>query len=622
MPRVPRFPFLALLTLFAALQLVLPVGAVTSADSQLPAAPRGASFATALAPSPAAPSCVDCVVDNISVASQPISLAYDASAGEVFSEGIVGAAPGNLVKVVSDSTDSVIDTIALGGYPTQIAYDSGQGEIFVGNGNNVSIFSAAHDSFVTNVPLPGVEWLAYDPGAGEVFASNGTEYLSVISDSTNSKVATILVPSNATFLTYLGGKGEVVSGGYSSKPSGKGFSNLSFISDTTDKVVGEIPVSPASIWQMTYDDQTGDLFTVNQTSNEIEVFSTTTDLPLGQIPVGTYPDAVAYDNLTGEVFVANEGSNNVSVISAADEKVVASVPVQSEPNSIVYDAGAREVFVANGNSNTLSVIAAGSGLSGVSVSPSNASVFAGGPDYGLEFTATPACSPGPCPPMGDINFTWSWTEPSFPLGSPWGPSLYFLSAGLTMNFTLIVNATLDGTVVHSAPAPISVLHATAFYVSPEAATIQEGGAASFSVDAAPIVRPFESAPPTVIYNWSLANDLGALNATSGASVRFTAARAEGNDTLFVNVTRPGVEVEFLVVPIHIIPANLTPTSPRVLGLPPSEAYALFAGVVVALLVAAGVVIFFRRRRRPAPPASNEQIDLPPAEAEAPKVVLP
>ena len=93
---------------------------------------------------------------------------------------------------------SVVATITVGNVPTYVAYDSAKGEVFVANdgSNSVSVISDTTNSVVATVSYVGSNpfGVTYDSGKGEVFVANsGSNNVSVINDSNNAKSATFTV---------------------------------------------------------------------------------------------------------------------------------------------------------------------------------------------------------------------------------------------------------------------------------------------------------------------------------------------------------------------------------------------------------------------------------------------
>ena len=139
--------------------------------------------------------------------------------------------------------------------------------------------------------------------------------------------------------------------------------NVSVVSDATNTVVATIPVgsSPEGV---AYDSGKGEVFVTSYDSNTVSVISDASNTVVATIPVGPYPEGVAYDSGKGEVFVANSncpstgtcGQGTVSMISDAMNKVVATISVGSEPVGVAYDNGKGEAFIANYGSNNVNVI--------------------------------------------------------------------------------------------------------------------------------------------------------------------------------------------------------------------------------------------------------------------------
>ena len=122
---------------------------------------------------------------------------------------IVALSAANAVDAVE-----VIATITLGnpgGY-YGIAYDS-KGEIFVANGDFdlVSVISDSTNTVVATIPVGSVPYgVAYDSGKGEIFVANhGADSVSVISDSTNTVIANVTLENQPQGIAYDSGKREI-----------------------------------------------------------------------------------------------------------------------------------------------------------------------------------------------------------------------------------------------------------------------------------------------------------------------------------------------------------------------------------------------------------------------------
>src|SRR3989475_12816993 len=87
--------------------------------------------------------------------------------------------------------------IRIGPPPEDVAYDSGKGELFVANegANNVSVISDVTNTVVATISVGSrPNGVAYDSGKGEVFVTNGgyggSSEVSEISNATNTVMAT------------------------------------------------------------------------------------------------------------------------------------------------------------------------------------------------------------------------------------------------------------------------------------------------------------------------------------------------------------------------------------------------------------------------------------------------
>jgi YVTN family beta-propeller protein len=199
--------------------------------------------------------------------------------------------------------------------------------------------------------------LAYDSGKGEIFVTDDSSSVSVISDSTNTVVATIAQLTNPCGVAYDSGKGEVFvicTGAYSGTPS-----TVAVISDSTNTVVANITVGNTGdlSYGIAYDSGKGEIFVVNSVDNTVSVISDSTNTVVATITVGNNPYSLVYDSGKGEILVTNEASSSVSVISDSNNQVVATITSSiSAPEGIAYDPAKGEIFVADYDAGSFSVI--------------------------------------------------------------------------------------------------------------------------------------------------------------------------------------------------------------------------------------------------------------------------
>ena len=306
------------------------------------------------------------VMDTVKVGSEPDGVAYDSGKNEIF----VANPNDGTVSVISDNNNNVTATIPVGIWqPSELAYDSGKEEIFVTNSalDTVSVISDSSNSVIANITLNQGQGsmfnptgIAYDSSKGEIFVTddvetfsvlsgsvftteNGVGMVSVISDSTNTVVATIPVGYSPTAVAYDSGKGEIF---VTTEPNYPTFTGVSVISDSTNAVIATIPVgnSPDGI---AYDSGKGEIFVTNSGDNTVSVILDSNNTVISTLAVGSNPQGVAYDFGRSEIFVANHSSNTLSVISDRDDTVIATVNGTSVPQGVAYDSGKSEVFVTN-----------------------------------------------------------------------------------------------------------------------------------------------------------------------------------------------------------------------------------------------------------------------------------
>jgi hypothetical protein len=196
-------------------------------------------------------------------------------------------------------------------------------------------------------------------------------------------------------------------------------------------------------------------------------------------------------------------------------------------------------------------------LTGATVTPTNVTVFAG---ESVGFSVNETCTDGiACPPGTVLSATL------------FDPSLGFLSSNATypVTFTsypgevgtedVLVNVSLDGVTLTPATVVNVVLPLlTNVAIGPSSLTTAEGTTGNFS--ATPTCSNGLGCPSGTVFTWSLAPDtLGALSATTGASVEFTAGASAGAGTLDVSGTLNNVTVAASSVPITVTTSTVVAT---------------------------------------------------------------
>jgi hypothetical protein len=180
-------------------------------------------------------------------------------------------------------------------------------------------------------------------------------------------------------------------------------------------------------------------------------------------------------------------------------------------------------------------------LNSVAVTPASPSMMIGN---SLEFTASPTCVPGPCPPGTDISYAWNLASGIATFVATSTTAFVNVSAiGPAGAVTLFVNATYNGLTVGSTDlitvTSSSETTITSVSVAPSGPTVQVNKTQGFT--ATPVCstssRIGDTCPATGLsYQWSLNNGLGSLSASTSTSVTFTAGSKAGVVALFVNAT--------------------------------------------------------------------------------------
>jgi hypothetical protein len=292
-----------------------------------------------------------------------VDLAYDNQKGEIFAATCAGDCGDSNVTVVSDETDAVVATVETPGFPGAIAYDSSKGEIFVSSyGVGVSVISDKSNTVIATITSntfasPG--GMAYDPTTGEIFYFNyNSNNVGVISDATNTVVLNVPVAEGIEDIAYDSVAREVwvaYDGGASA------------ISDVTDRVVANVAI-PSQAFGIACDAPLGEVYV--EMEGEVAVISESTDRLVKIIPTYGANGGATDDAVQGLVFFGGGGANNLSVVSAATNRLIATIPTNGYlagwDEQLVYDSGAKEIFAINESTipglNGLAVIAVGNPL--------------------------------------------------------------------------------------------------------------------------------------------------------------------------------------------------------------------------------------------------------------------
>ncbi len=292
----------------------------------------------------------DSVVATVPGTQGAVALAFAPAQDELFA-----GLPTGVVQVISGNASLTFATIPAGVGPTTAVYDGATDQVFVastdGSGGGAQLFalSGANGTVQASVPLPPTLTrttaglgLAYDPGRAEIFLADPSDNaLLVVSDSTDTVVATVPVASTPTGVAY--------------------------------------------------DPQEGQIFVTDYGSNEVSVVNDTNLTTVATIAVCGLPTGIALDPASGSVFVVCFGDASVDVLSALTDTVVATValPSSAAPWDASFNAALGEVFVdeAGGTGRLFALNASNDSLVAIFNTTS-------GSGYGLESLGPGVLVPG------------------------------------------------------------------------------------------------------------------------------------------------------------------------------------------------------------------------------------
>jgi DNA-binding beta-propeller fold protein YncE len=287
------------------------------------------------------------------------TMAYDSYKGAVWVTtyysyvneiGMHVSAPTNTVSAISDRNGAVLANVTVGQNPTSIAYDSALHEIYVTAPGTVLVISDMSNSVVATIDVNStyraISNIVYDSGKGEMFASSN-QYggVLVISCRTKQIVATIPLGDGSppSRLIYDSGKGEI----YVYRQSFTGENPIRFlsvISDATNSVIATVPLDSGMGSAGAYDAATGEIYLPGNRS--VLVISDKTHTVIDSIPLEYNPLCVAYDPVKSVLF-AGAAFNTTYIISDRTRSVIETVPISSV--FMVYDSG-KNLMLAMGNS--------------------------------------------------------------------------------------------------------------------------------------------------------------------------------------------------------------------------------------------------------------------------------
>ena len=197
--------------------------------------------------------------------------------------------------------------------------------------------------------------------------------------------------------------------------------------------------------------------------------------------------------MNGDLYVANLYAQNVTVINASTDLVVDHIPVGSQPEGIAFDVANGYLYVANYDPSDFGA--------------SNVTVIDGANDTVVG---------------------------SVPVGSE--PAAIALD---NVSSYLAVANYRTGTISVLSPS-LTAPRLTSVSIRPGSETVSVGTNATFAATPVCVGGP---CPGGTTFVWTLSNDLGTLNSSTGSSTLFTAGAHAGVDALFVNASLNAVTEE-------------------------------------------------------------------------------
>ena len=98
------------------------------------------------------------------------------------------------------------------------------------------------------------------------------------------------------------------------------------------------------------------MYSVNYESNNLTIIDPRTDMIMGDVNVGLYPDAISVSPNANLIAISNSGSNSIYFLNAGNGTFIKSVNTSKYPSGSVFSLNGSWLFVANSASSNVSVI--------------------------------------------------------------------------------------------------------------------------------------------------------------------------------------------------------------------------------------------------------------------------
>jgi YVTN family beta-propeller protein len=255
------------------------------------------------------------------------------------------------------------------------------------------------------IPVRGVapSGIAYNAANNNMYVTNwGSSTVSVISSSTDSVIANILVGRSPISIVYAPAGNKLY-------VANQGSDDVYVINGATNKVIKNIPVDNSPVGTA-YNPSNNDVYVVSNVNNTVSVIDTATDSVIDTIlldsvlppPSSLNPIFLAYDRTNGGIYVGAQpqvsvintatnadvkdtrmptpigdaqaaqlvhyiNNNRIYVTAHSNDVVVrmnpetndfegSAIPVGTGPIGIIHNPNNNNIYVTNSGSNTVSII--------------------------------------------------------------------------------------------------------------------------------------------------------------------------------------------------------------------------------------------------------------------------
>jgi YVTN family beta-propeller protein len=289
------------------------------------------------------------VVATVAVGPSPRRIIADAATHRVY---IANATTPGTVTVLNGATNAIVATIPVGNDPRGLGSNFFIGQVYVNNNasNTVSAINTTTNSVVATIM---VGTAPSSPTSNDILkklyvTSITDNAVSVIDEQTLTLIKTVPVGHVPIGSTIDARHGKVY-------VNNSGDKTVSVIDSATDSVIATVPVgaggTSATANAVTVSAVYHRAYLANAVDGTLTIIDTDTDTVTNTVAVGTNPQDAFVDANGGNVYVVNQGSNNVSILSAATETVIDSLGVGGAPFRAVD--GLNHVFVLNTNGNAV-----------------------------------------------------------------------------------------------------------------------------------------------------------------------------------------------------------------------------------------------------------------------------